>query len=122
MAVISPNPITSGVDVIAIQWAGAKFGDTFVPIISGSLVDHSIQVEGVFGAGTSVTLQGSNDATSASTGNYHALTDPYGTTIAINTASIKQSTEVTSWVKPAITAGDGTESLTVTVSVRRGYR
>ena len=122
MAVIPPTPITSGVDVIAIQWSGAAFGDTFTPIISGSLVDHSIQVEGLFGVGTSVTLQGSNDATSSSTGNYHALTDPYGTTIAITSSSIKQSTEVTSWIKPAITAGDGTESLTVTVSVRRGYR
>lgn len=110
------------VDVIAVQWGPAKNGDTFVPLISGSLVDHSIQVEGTFGNGTSVTLQGSNDATSTTTGNYHALTDPYGTTIAITQAAIKQSTEVTAWVRPAITSGDGSESLTITVSVRRSYR
>jgi len=116
--------ITAGtVDVIAVQWGpGAKSGDTFVPIISGSLVDHSIQVEGNFGVGTSVTLQGSNDAVSGTTGNYHSLTDPYGNTIAIQSASIKQSTEVTSWIKPAITSGDGSESLTITVSLRRTYK
>lgn len=118
MATIPPIPITSGsVDLIGISWGPMKFGDVAVPIISGSIVDHSIQVEGTFGAGTSVTLSGSNDGQ-----NYHALTDPYGTTVAINTAAIKQTTEVTSWIKPAITAGDGTESLTITVSVRRGYR
>lgn len=85
-------------------------------------MDHSVQVEGTFGVGTSVTLQGSNDATSSSTGNYHSLTDPYGNVVAITSAAIKQTTEITSWIKPAITAGDGTESLTITVAVRRGYR
>jgi hypothetical protein len=125
MTVWSPNSITlpGSVDIIAIQWGpGAKNGDTFTPIVSGSLVDHSIQVEGTFGVGTSVTLQGSNDAISTTTGNYHALTDPYGTTVAITSASIKQTTEVTAWVRPAITQGDGSENLTITVSVRRSYR
>jgi hypothetical protein len=123
VALVQPNSITLGsVDVIAVQWGPAKFTDTFVPVVSGSLVDHSIQVEGTFGAGTSVTLAGSNDASSNTTGNYHALTDPYGTTIAITSAGIKQSTEITAWIKPIITAGDQSESLTITVAVRRSYR
>ncbi len=43
MSVIAPVAITSGtVDVIAISWPNAKFGDTFVPIVSGSLVDHNV--------------------------------------------------------------------------------
>jgi len=41
------------IDPIAVQWGpGAKFGDTFQPVISASLVDHSIQCEGSFGSGT----------------------------------------------------------------------
>jgi len=113
------------IDPISVQWGspgGAKFGDTFVPIISASLVDHSIQVEGTFGAGTIVQIQGSNDAISTTTGNYHALTDPYSSTINIGSAQIRQTTEITSWIKPSITAGDGNESLTITVAFRRSVR
>ena len=128
MTVWSPVQIIvpGTIDPIAVQWGssinGAKFGDTFTPIISASLVDHSIQVEGLFGSGTSVTLQGSNDATSTTTGNYHALTDPFSNTIAMGSAQIRQTTEVTSWIKPAVTAGDGNESLIITVAFRRSVR
>lgn len=124
MTVWAPNPISiNTVDIVAIQWGpGAKNGDTFIPVISGSLVDHSIQVEGIFGSGTSVTLEGSNDAVSTTTGTYHPLTDPYGTTVAITSSGLKQTTEITAWIKPVITSGDGSESLTITVAVRRSYR
>lgn len=125
MTVWPATPVSvNTVDVISIQWGqgAAKFGDTFIPVVSGSLVDHSIQCEGTFGSGTSVTLSGSNDATSTTTGTYHALTDPYGTVINITSSALKQSTEVTSWIKPQITAGDGTEALTITVAVRRSYK
>lgn len=123
MALITGVPIPSDLfDIIAMSWGPMKFGDNCVPIVSGSLVDHSIQAEGTFGIGTSVTLLGSNDATTTTNGNYHALTDPYGTTINIQSPAIKQSTEVTAWIKPAITAGDGSESIVATVSIRRSYR
>ena len=115
--------IGNSIDPIAVQWGpGAKFGDSFQPIISSSLVDHSIQVEGIFGAGTNVTIMGSNDATSTTNGNYHALTDPYSNTIAIGSAQIRQTTEVTAWIRPAITQGDSTENLTITVAFRRSVR
>ncbi len=127
MTVWSPVQITvpGTIDPISVQWGsagGAKFGDTFVPIISASLVDHSVQVEGTFGNGTIVQIQGSNDAISTTTGNYHALTDPYSNTISIGSAQIRQTTEITSWIKPSITAGDGNESLTITVAFRRSIR
>lgn len=125
MTVWTPNQITvSGtIDPIAVQWGpGAVFGDTFVPIISASLVDHSIQVEGTFGNGTNIQIHGSNDATTTTTGHYHALTDPYSNTINIGSAQLRQTTEITSWIKPVITAGDGLESLTITVAFRRSVR
>ncbi|SRR5258706_2095442 len=111
------------IDPIAVQWGpGAKFGDTFQPVISASLVDHSIQCEGSFGSGTVIQIQGSNDATTITNGNYHALTDPFSNTINIGTPSIRQTTEVTSWIKPAFTGGDGTENLTITVAFRRSVK
>ncbi len=120
-----PNQIVVGnnIDPIAVQWGpGAQFGDTFVPIISSSLVDHSCQVEGQFGNGTNVQIHGSNDATTNSNGHYHPLTDPYSNTINIGSPQIRQTTEVTSWIRPAIVAGDGLESLTITVAFRRSVR
>lgn len=76
--------------------------------------DKSIQAEGTFGAGGSVTAEGSNDAT-----NFRALTDPQGVTIAITAAGIKSITEAVMQVRPHVTAGDGTTSITVTMFFRR---
>src|SRR5258706_21673 len=47
------------IDPIAVQWGspgGAKFGDAFQPVLSASLVDHSIQCEGSFSSRTKRTL------------------------------------------------------------------
>lgn len=76
--------------------------------------DKSIQVEGTFGAGGSVAAEGANDGS-----NFRSLTDPQGVAIAITTASIKTITEAVLSVRPRVTAGDGTTSLTVTMFFRR---
>lgn len=100
------------------QWGpGITQGDTMVPVGRGDLVDRSIQVEGTFGAGGTVALQGSNDGT-----NYHTLHDPFNNQITVTSASITQVTEITAWMKPVLTGGDGTTSLTITICVRRSFR
>lgn len=99
------------------QWGPASFGDSFVPVGRGDLVDRSIQVEGTFQSGSVIALQGSNDGI-----NYHTLHDPFNNLITIGTASIVQVTEVTAWMKPVFTGGTGTESLTITICVRRSFR
>lgn len=76
----------------------------------------SIQFEGTFGVGGTIVWEGSNDGT-----NYRALTDPQGNAISKTAAGIEQCEEVTRYVRPHVTGGDGTTSLTATmVSVRRG--
>jgi hypothetical protein len=105
-----------------IQWGPAKFGDTFLPVARGDIVDRSIQVEGTFGAGTNVNIQGSNDATTTTNGNYHNLHDPFSNVIIFTSAGLNQVTEVTAWMKPNIPSGDATESLTITVCARRSFR
>lgn len=72
--------------------------------------DRSVQVTGTFSTGGSVRLQGSNDGT-----NWAALQDPGGTDINITAAGIKQIMPVTRYIRPLVTAGDGSTSLTVTV-------
>lgn len=76
--------------------------------------DRSVQVVGTFGAGGSVRLEGSNDGT-----NYAVLSDPQGNALDITTAKIEAITELTRYIRPRVTAGDGTTALAVTVLVRR---
>ncbi len=78
--------------------------------------DKSIQVEGNFGAGGAVALEGTNDCDAT---HYHPLTDPTGTVVGLTSAGLKSLTEAVIWVRPRVTAGDGTTSLTVTVFFRK---
>lgn len=106
--------------------AGDALVLTFTPMVNGdvgaasdcnSFGDRSIQVFGTFGAGGSVALEGSNDGV-----NWFALRDPSSTTIALTAAGIKQVLEMTRFVRPHVTAGDGTTSLTAILFARRTQR
>jgi hypothetical protein len=100
--VISWTPMTfSGTDVgTALEMPGSS--------------DRSVQVTGTFGTGGSVRIEGSNDGT-----NYAVLTDPQGNALDITTAKIEAVMELTRYIRPRITAGDGTTSLTVSMLVKK---
>lgn len=70
--------------------------------------NYTVQAVGTFGAGGSVALQGSNDGT-----NFIAMDDAGGTTIAMTTTKIWRISHMPQFVKPVVTAGDGTTSLAV---------
>lgn len=76
--------------------------------------DRCIQFDGTFGAGGTIKLQGSNDGT-----NWIDLTDPQGNAISKAAASIEAVSEITQFVRPFVSAGDGTTSLTATLLMRR---
>lgn len=79
---------------------------------------RSIQFEGTFGAGGTIVLQGSNEATPT---NWQTLSDVQGNDISKTSADLEQCQDVSRWVRPKVTAGDGTTSLTATmILVRRG--
>jgi hypothetical protein len=59
-------------------------------------------------------IEGSNDGT-----NYHTLNDPQGNALDIAALKIEQILEVTRYIRPRVTAGDGTTSLSVTMIVGR---
>lgn len=102
-----------------ITWPTMANGDVgqAIPKNFSAFVDRTFQVEGTFGAGGSVAVQGSNDST-----NFRALTDPQGVVIAVTAVGIKQVTEACANMRPAVTAGDGTTSVTVTAFIRRAMR
>jgi len=71
---------------------------------------YTIQAFGTFGTGGNLRFQGSNDGT-----NWHPLNDVTGTHINLTAAGIEAAVELPRYIRPAITAGDGTTSLTCVV-------
>lgn len=98
-----------------ITWADLANGDTGQPLEMPGSSDRSIQVFGTFGTGGNLRIQGSNNGI-----NWHVLTDPQGNQINLTSAHIEQIMEVTRYIRPQVSAGDGTTSLTASILVRRG--
>ena len=86
------------------------------PVFSTQFADRCVQVTGTFGAGGSVTVQGSNDGT-----NWSTLNTAQGAAVAITAlaSGLKQIVEVPRYMRPLVTAGDGTTSVSVTMLIRR---
>lgn len=98
--VVWANLTTTNTDGKAIEWV--------------QWADRSIQVNGTFGAGGTVKLMGSNNGV-----DWYEITDPQGNAISKTAGAIEACTEITQYVKPLITAGDGTTSITATLILRR---
>ena len=103
-------------DIHVVQWASMANGDTGAPLEMAGSADRSVQVRGTFGAGGNCSIRGSNDGT-----NYSVLTDPQGNALDVTAEKIEEVVELTKRIRPEITAGDGTTSITVTILVRRPF-
>ena len=71
-----------------------------------------------FGAGGSLTIQGSNDGGT----NWATLTDPVGNNLTFTTSGLRQVTELPAMLRPIVTAGDGTTALKVYMNKRGNTR
>lgn len=98
------------------QWAALALNDDGAPIGPewSHYPDRSVQVTGTFGAGGSISWEGSNDGT-----NWATLNTPAGAAITLTAAGLKQVLEGSLYARPHVTAGDGTTALVVTVFARR---
>jgi hypothetical protein len=99
-----------------LQWAtmhngdqGAQFDYMFY-----HHADRSVQLAGTFGSGGTCIIEGSNDGT-----NYATLSDTGGNALSLTAAAMKAITEVPRYIRPRISAGDGTTAITVTMLLRR---
>lgn len=106
-----PNNQRNGVLVV---WSALANGDDGTPWEHADYGDRTVHFTGTFGAGGSVTFQGSNDGT-----NWFALTDPQGNAITKTAAGIEVVSENPRFVRPIVTAGDGTTALVATMWGRR---
>lgn len=103
--------------VVVITWASMTFSgsDEGAPIEMPGFADRSVQVTGAFGSGGSVRIEGSNDGV-----NYATLTDPQGNALDITAAKIEAIMELTRFVRPRITSGNGSTALNVIMLIKRG--
>jgi len=104
---------TQNSKTILVSWDGLANGDDGEPIPFSQYTDKSVQVVGPFGASGSVRFEGSNNGT-----DWAALTDPQGNALDFTQAKIEMATEATYLVRPRVTAGDGTTSISVTLLAR----
>jgi hypothetical protein len=114
MAIRTPTVEIIGERQVRITWSGLLNGDSGAPIDWGNFMDRSAQVKGTFGAGGSVTMEGSNDGST-----FNPLSDPRGNGLAITTAKLEQVEDVSYQIRPNVTAGDGTTNLTVVLFARK---
>ena len=112
---------------IIIRWTGLASGDDG-EWFTGALEygDRCIQVAGTFGTAT-LAIQGTNflppENGSTLPTQPLTLTDPQGNNLSgINAARIETIMEVPAAVRPLLTGGDGTTSLTVIFTGRRTIR
>ncbi len=75
--------------------------------------DNTVQVTGTFGVGGTIVLQGSVDGT-----NWYTLNNLAGSAVSFTAAGLSGVAEAPPYIRPFITGGDGTTSLTV-VLVKR---
>jgi hypothetical protein len=96
-----------------VSWTGLLNGDDGSSLEYGAYTDRSVQFVGTFGAGGTIVLEGSNDGTT-----WVTLTDPQGNAISKTSASIEAISEATRYVRPRVTAGDGTTNLAAHLFLR----
>lgn len=89
-------------------WTALANGDSGSAVVAPMFPDRTIQVFGTFGTGGTVVIEGSLDGT-----NYATLTDQSDNALSFTAAKIEAIAPVTLYIRPRVTAGDGTTALTV---------
>ena len=102
---------------IRVTWTGLSTTDTVGTPVEAP--DHSfkeVQIFGTFGAAGNVNLEGSlDDGTTWAT-----LNDAQGNALALSAAKIERVQETCATVRPTVSAGDVTTSLTVVMILKPG--
>lgn len=115
MATRNAAASTPSTNVKLVVWSGLLNGDDGNPFELFDYADYTVQVGGTFGAGGTIVFQGSNDGAT-----WFTLNDVQASAISKTSAAIEQVAEAPRYVRPAVTAGDGTTNLTCTLYARRG--
>lgn len=107
----TPQVLPTMVDYQGVRsrkWANMANGDVGEPIVLTKYNDRTLHVTGTFGVGGTVTFEGSNDGTE-----YLAMRDVFNATVSATEAKLITLAEVPLYVRPHVTAGDGSTVITV---------
>ena len=91
-----------------LKWSAVTNGQQGVAGSVGPFQLITCQVSGTFGAGGTITIEGSNDNT-----NWAACHTAGGVAATVTAAGLVALVEIPLWIRPNCTAGDGTTSLLV---------
>ena len=89
-------------------------GDTGDVSLHSGTADRTVQVGGTFGATGNVVVEGSLNGTE-----WHTLRDTFGDPLSFSAPGLRAVLENVVYVRPRVTAGDGTTAINVTLNVRR---
>lgn len=95
------------------QWSSLPLGAVGDYIGCTTMFEASVQIEGVFGSGGAVVIEGSNDGQTAET-----LKDSTGIAMHITSRGLYQIGTLPAQFRPNVTSGDGTTALTITAVLR----
>lgn len=96
-------------------WNSLGNGDTGQPLTYPDYGgDMTVAFTGAWGSGGSVSLEGSNDGT-----NWSVLTNPQGAAITKTSPGVTLVAAGPQFVRPHVTAGDGTTEILCTALVRK---
>lgn len=105
----------------AVTWSGLTFSgsDTGAPVQLAAWSEKTFQAFGTFGASGNVVIEGSNEATNPT--NWSPISNRQGTTPfnLASATSVNTSQDRPIWIRPRVTAGDGTTSVTVIAACHR---
>jgi len=115
MAVIKPTAsmINGTNDFLVVSWLDVTTADTCEAYELPTFADKTVHVTGTPGVGGTVILEGSNLLVS-----YDPLHDPQGNNLTFTASGIEMLTENPKSIRPRVTAGDGTTSLTISIACR----
>jgi len=119
MGIVNYTILRSDREIQLIAWTGLANGDTGQPYdASDAWPEKSVQVVGTFGVGGNVAIEGSNMLTSPT---WNGLTDPQGNLLEFTVSKLEAILENTVQIRPNVTGGDVTTSISVYIAIRRGY-
>ena len=97
------------------KWSNLENGDTGTPLNVPYNADKTVQVYGTFGVGGHCKIEGANDFESPV---FDVLSDHRGDDLDLTEAKIALVAENPFWIRPNISAGDGTTDITIIVTVK----
>ena len=100
-----------------LTWVALANGDEGVALQMPGSADRTAQVFGTFGSGGTVRIEGSNNGV-----NWSPLRDAVYANLDVTAEGVYSIVEVTRYLRPRVTGGDGATALTVALLAREPAR